>query len=537
MLLEQEWKDPLLCMGLICTASILLGSLFIPRTYMMAVAAARDRFASALPSLATATSAMDIYRASTQPLYDCVNVATINALNARNANHQEQSEQQQQNQQDFYSCPTAPENDYEIQSEATTNPDKVTLPIIPDYLFSKDLETLLLNRRSLSPIQRKFEDLEKDNGPLSALLASKAFVQLIFTPIVGYLTGIIGYNLPLLLGCCNMLIAAILFAYGRSYGILVLARALHGTSSAAIAVSGMCILADTVPKNSRFQLMPLAFGGIALGVLIGYPLGGAAYQFIGKSAPFLFIAIFTAFNIGLQLWCLKERELKEVIVSSSFVEWLQLFKNHKTLIAAGAICISTCTMAILEPCIPIWLMAHFDPPPTKWQLGAVFIPDSIGYFIGSHLTGLLPVASWRLTLSSMLLIGLSCCALPLSTTISDLSLPHFGLGLGVGAVDATLVPLMASLADLQGSSHYGPIYAFQQATVSMAYCFGPLLAGQAVNHMGFPWLIRIAGFINIVFCPLLLYLEKLKDKSPLHREDSLPSYSTLDDAPTNEDWE
>ncbi|KAK9730301.1 7 transmembrane sweet-taste receptor of 3 GCPR [Popillia japonica] len=122
VLLEEEWKDPILCMGLVCTASILLGSLFIPRTYMMAVAAARDRFASALPSLATATSAMDIYR----PLYDCVNIATINALNARNANHQTNIQQSEQHQQDFYSCPTAPENEYEIHSETATNADKVT---------------------------------------------------------------------------------------------------------------------------------------------------------------------------------------------------------------------------------------------------------------------------------------------------------------------------------------------------------------------------------------------------------------------------
>lgn len=75
------------------------------------------------------------------------------------------------------------------------------------------------------------------------------------------------------------------------------------------------------------------------------------------------------------------------MVPFNCIEWLELLKYHKTLIAAGAICISTCTMAILEPCIPIWLMAHFDPPPTKWQLGAVFIPDSIGYFIGSHFAG------------------------------------------------------------------------------------------------------------------------------------------------------
>lgn len=61
----------------------------------------------------------------------------------------------------------------------------------------------------MSPLQRQYEHLEEDNGPLGALLASKAFVQLAFTPFIGHLTGIIGFNIPLLLGSCNMLLAAI----------------------------------------------------------------------------------------------------------------------------------------------------------------------------------------------------------------------------------------------------------------------------------------------------------------------------------------
>lgn len=88
------------------------------------------------------------------------------------------------------------------------------------------------------------------------------------------------------------------FAYGHSYGVLVIARALHGSSSAAISVSGMCLLAKIIPNEVRSQVMPLAFGGIAMGVLIGYPFGGAAYQFIGKSAPFLLIAFFIGATIG-----------------------------------------------------------------------------------------------------------------------------------------------------------------------------------------------------------------------------------------------
>nr|CAI5824419.1 unnamed protein product [Callosobruchus analis] len=92
----------------------------------------------------------------------------------------------------------------------------VVVPIIPDYLFSNDLNITSsasgdphFGPASLSPLQRKYETLEKDNGPLGALLASKAFVQLAFTPLIGYLIGRLGCNVPLLIGSGNMLLASI----------------------------------------------------------------------------------------------------------------------------------------------------------------------------------------------------------------------------------------------------------------------------------------------------------------------------------------
>lgn len=73
----------------------------------------------------------------------------------------------------------------------------------------------------------------------------------------------------------------------------------------------MCLLAQTVPKDSRSKFMPLAFGGIALGVLLGYPFGGLAYQFLGKPAPFLLIAFFISLNIGkCLLYCSVYQRMK-----------------------------------------------------------------------------------------------------------------------------------------------------------------------------------------------------------------------------------
>ena len=43
---------------------------------------------------------------------------------------------------------------------------------------------------------------------------------------------------------------------------------------------------------------------------------------------------------------------------------------------------STTAMAMLEPCLPIWLMSTIHPE--KWQLGTVFLPDSAGYLLGTN---------------------------------------------------------------------------------------------------------------------------------------------------------
>ncbi|CAH0555459.1 unnamed protein product [Brassicogethes aeneus] len=120
---KHQWKEPILCFGLVSTASILLGSIFVPRTYQMTIAVARDRITSRLPSLATATSTMDIYRANTQPVYDCVNVAAINAANVARAGMVGTGIQQP----DLYSCPALPaDDDIDFRCDSPLSSDKVT---------------------------------------------------------------------------------------------------------------------------------------------------------------------------------------------------------------------------------------------------------------------------------------------------------------------------------------------------------------------------------------------------------------------------
>lgn len=93
-------------------------------------------------------------------------------------------------------------------------------------------------------------------------------------------------------------------------------------------------------------------------------------------------------------------------------------------------------MAILEPLLPIWLIAHLRPK--KWQLGTVFIPDSAGYFIGTNFFGALAfrVGQIKMSVIAIMVVGISCFVIPEAKTVSSLIIPHFCLGLGIGVLDA-----------------------------------------------------------------------------------------------------
>lgn len=104
----------------------------------------------------------------------------------------------------------------------------------------------------------------------------------------------------------------------------------------------------------------------------------------------------------------------------------------------------------------------------------MFIPDSVGYLIGTNFFGVIAYRYGRVktAILAMCLVGVSLILLPSATTMSQLIIPHLGMGLGIGVADAALVPLLASLVDQDGN--YGPVYSIQQAAVSLAYSLGKL---------------------------------------------------------------
>uniref|UniRef100_A0A8C1AY89 Solute carrier family 18 member 2 n=1 Tax=Cyprinus carpio carpio TaxID=630221 RepID=A0A8C1AY89_CYPCA len=341
---------------------------------------------------------------------------------------------------------------------------------------------------SVTPPQNKSDcpkaddQLLNENVKVGLLFASKATVQLITNPFIGPLTNRIGYQIPMFAGFCIMFVSTLMFAFSSSYTLLFLARSLQGVGSSCSSVAGMGMLASVYSDDEeRGNAIGIALGGLAMGVLVGPPFGSVMYEFVGKTAPFLILAVLAVLDGALQLFVLQPSKVEPE--SQKGTSLITLMKDPYILIAAGSICFANMAIAMLEPALPIWMMETMCP--RKWQLGVAFVPASISYLIGTNIFAVL---------------------VPLAKDIYGLIVPNFGVGFAIGMVDSSMMPIMGYLVDLRHVSVYGSVYAIADVAFCMGFAFGPSAGGVIARSIGFPWLMTIIGVVDILFAPLCFLL-------------------------------
>ncbi|XP_075737581.1 synaptic vesicular amine transporter-like [Rhipicephalus microplus] len=111
---------------------------------------------------------------------------------------------------------------------------------------------------------------------------------------------------------------------------------------------------------------------------------------------------------------------------------LALLRDPYVLLASGVVGLCAATIAVLEACLPAWLLKALRP--SRSQLGTVFLPDSVGYLLGTTVFGRFAeeATRWRMVLIATSLVSISVVMIPEARSVMFLVGPHFVLGLGIG---------------------------------------------------------------------------------------------------------
>uniref|UniRef100_A0A915NJP5 Major facilitator superfamily (MFS) profile domain-containing protein n=1 Tax=Meloidogyne floridensis TaxID=298350 RepID=A0A915NJP5_9BILA len=346
----------------------------------------------------------------------------------------------------------------------------------------------------------RHETLADENVHVGLMFGSKALIQLITNPLIGY-------TVPMFGGFIILFLSTLLFAFGSSFSSLWLARALQGVGSACTSTSGMGMLAQAYPDDAeRGSAMGIALGGLALGVLVGPPYGGLLYQWAGKELPFILLALLALFDGTVQFLLLQPKIDRGEPEGTAILE---LIKDPYIVVAAGSITIGNLGIAILEPSLPLWMMESWSA--TSFERGAAFLPASISYMIGTNIFGPLAhkIGRWLSTFIGIVVIGFCLILIPSAESIYGLVLPNFFMGFSIGMIDASMFPMMGYIVDIRHVGVYGSIYAIADAAFCFAFFLGPFFSGPLVRSVGFPTMMYFIAAINFCYAPLMFFLRHL----------------------------
>lgn len=401
----------------------------------------------------------------------------------------------------------------------------VIVPIIPDYLRYVgswgELPTgVNFTDEPTTPVGHHGQD-----SATGVLFASKAIVQLMVNPFSGALIDRIGYDIPMMIGLSIMFLSTSIFACGRSYSVLFIARSLQGVGSAFADTSGLAMIADRfTEENERAQALGIALAFISFGCLVAPPFGGALYQFAGKEIPFLILA-FVCLVDGLMLLLVMKpikqqlKEQKHLKKVPTIPIW-KLFMDPYIAVCSGALMMSNVALAFLEPTISLWMEDHITHD--NWKMGMIwlpaFFPHVFGVILTVKLSKLFPNYQWLMVAVGLSLEGLSCLIIPFSSSYKVLMIPICIICFGIALVDTAILPTLGYIVDVRYVSVYGSIYAIADISYSLAYAIGPIVAGEVVEMIGFTWLNIIIAVSNLAYAPALMRLRNIYDFKPFQNE-------------------
>lgn len=69
--------------------------------------------------------------------------------------------------------------------------------------------------------------------------------------------------------------------------------------------------------------------------------------------------------------------------------------------------------------------------------------------------------------------------------------------------------MLGSLVDTRHVSVYGSVYAIADISYSLAYAFGPIIAGGIVHNVSFLALNIFICVLNVAYCPVIAMLKKV----------------------------
>jgi len=338
-------------------------------------------------------------------------------------------------------------------------------------------------------------------GPtaLGVLLASFAFMQFLFAPILGKASDNLGRKPILLLSLLISFIGFTIFSFSNSYLMLLLSRIIAGLATERAVAQAY--IADITDKETRTKELGKIGAALGAGFIIGPALGGILSVY-GYSIPGYIAMILTGINVAFVFAFLKESRREKTPQEKPGKSYLGELGNSikKPLIGPTLFILFIVTFAFstIPVVVPLLSIDYFNF--SSLELSYIFIYIGlIQIFMQGFLIGKISkrFGEEKLIAAGSVIMAVGTFLMPIFRNLAAFYLTNAALAAGVGLTN-TAIP--AFLSKRASSNEQGSVLGVASSVTSISNIPGPLFAGLIYDLAGSiaPFAIS-AAFLTAAF--------------------------------------
>jgi len=339
---------------------------------------------------------------------------------------------------------------------------------------------------------------------IGVLFAAYSLGLLVFSIPLGIMAERCGYRKVFLAGMAGLTLTTVLYGFVNSPEMLFFSRLIQGIAAAASWTAGLAMVALLYPRQQG-QKLGLVMAAMGLGTIVGPPVGGMLFHYLGYREMFVVLATF-CFILLLMLCFVNFGNLAGGNRNKGFVIW-EVIHNPGLVWLGVVVIISSSSFGMLEILLPNHLYGRFGL--SSLQIGMLFgLMGVVHAFSDAGVGFLSDQHGYRPFVHRGLLAGAFCLPfLALAPNLITLTLVLILVGITLGAVLTPSQPLMyhivAADPGLWQNGGAGLAYGVFNTCFSMGLMIGPPLGGALEKYFGF--LVSLILFAVLFIATAVLF--------------------------------
>ncbi len=340
----------------------------------------------------------------------------------------------------------------------------------------------------ISPILPKIGiELNTSESLLGNLVTVYAAMIGVFAIIMGPLSDKIGRRKILLIGSAGMTIALLLHSMANSFTSLLILRAFAGMAGGVLSGSAVSYVGDYFPYEKRGWANGWIMSGIAMGQILGIPLGTFLADVHGFKFPFILFGVIMGLTTILIFFKLPqpnvELQVSKITFKSTFKKYGDLLKQRDIKAVAFSYLLMFLSLSIFLIYLPAWLTKEFGV--SLSEIGWLFFAGGIVNAITGPNAGKL---SDRIGRKNMIIA--SCLGLATLMALTTYLVTSFWMAFLLFPIAMLLIamrisPFQALSSELVKSNNRGSLMSLLVAIGNVGAGLAGSIAGPLYEKLGY----------------------------------------------------